>query len=187
MDLAHRVRELRVRLRLPLRARTLPIGARLGPAARRRLGGIALISFSLTLGAWAFDGARLQALASWERDHPPSQRIWEHALASRGLRPAPEKSRANQASRSLPARLEIEGTAWVSSDRNWVAVFGPPTAEAPFALYCRDCGKPVLGWDSPGGSWGGFETALAWLESKPNAPQPHRSKRTEGDSREILY
>jgi hypothetical protein len=192
MDLARGISRLRDLVRIPHGTKALPHGARLraslaSPCARRRLAGVALIAFSVLLGAWAYDGAAMHALSSWQRSHPPTLRIWEYALGSRGLRRPPEKSRALQASRSLPARLEPEGTAWISGDRNWVAVFGPPTADAPFELFCRACEKSVPGWDSPGSGWEGFETVLALLERMPRGPGPVTRRLAVGDGRQILY
>src|SRR5689334_19788540 len=104
MDLAHRFSRVRNFVRLPKGVRSLPKFAelRLTPVWRRRLTGTLLLVSSLALGAWAYDEASKDAVVSWERRHPPTFAIWQHALGSRDFRRAPNDSKAGQASRSLP-------------------------------------------------------------------------------------
>jgi hypothetical protein len=191
MDFTDRFHRVRNRFRLQGRAWRLPAlfeawaARRPNERATRRLKGVFLLFTSLILGAWVYNEASSDARTSWERAHPPGLRVWEHALGSRAVLPPPKNSKVSQAQRSLPARLEQEGTAWISGDGGWVALFGAPEANPPFRLYCRTCETPPASWDPAGRGWDAFERVLTRLDqtTKPAVKRPA----APADPREIRY
>jgi hypothetical protein len=139
---------------------------------------------SLVLGFWAYDQAAADALHAWELRHPPGLPVWQHALGARALVPAGAGSKLSQASRTLPARLEQEGTAWISEDSTWVAVFGPPDSAQPVHFFCKTCDHAPLAWSPAGRSWPGFERVLARVDALPKISV---RKIVAHDPREIRY
>ena len=188
MDFTDRIHRLRNRFRISGRTWRLPGRLEAWATERRasrRVRGVFLLFTSLVLGAWAYNEASSDALKSWERSHPPGLRVWEHALGSRSLVTPPKKSKVSQAQRTLPARLEQEGTAWISGDGGWVALFGAPDANPPFRLYCRTCEIAPPSWNPAGRGWDAFEKVLTKLDqtTKPKASRPVPAS----DPREIRY
>jgi hypothetical protein len=154
---------------------------------RRRLTGLLFLLLSIGLGAWAYDEAKSDALRSWEKSHPPSAKVWEHALGSKALTVPGKKSRVSQAARSLPARLEEEGTAWISGDKNWVAVFNAPEADPPYRLFCRNCDLAPPSWDPAGHGWRAFERILSELDTAVTSSPVRKRISEPSDPREIRY
>jgi hypothetical protein len=149
-----------------------------------------LLLTSLVLGAWAYDEASSDAMKSWERRHPPGTKVWEHALGSRSLGAPGRRSRGAQAARILPVRLEPEGTAWISGDGGWVAVFSAPEVDPPYRIYCRDCDTAPASWDPAGRGWDALERVLARIDQTAKPPVASRrlqKPQNRQDPREILY
>lgn len=150
------------------------------PAKHRRLiAGAAALVLALTLAIWAHDASREEALRDWERSHPPSPAIWQHALESHGYHGLSDAGAVQRASRKLPMNIDSENAVWMSPDSEWVAVFSPAQQ-----IYCLDCrARPPESWDFVGAGWSAFDPTLSRL--KP--PRKPAARPIPRDPRQILY
>lgn len=119
-----------------------------------------LFLVALTLGAWASELSQTEALSGWLATHPPSEKMWRHALLSRGLKEIDNPSTAQKAAKALPSLVEAEGNVWVSEDSNWLALFHPSNSGRPIAFFCLNCLNLPKSWASSGNGWEAFDPVL---------------------------
>lgn len=138
------------------------------------------------LVAWLARGhSRAAAIDEWLMDHPPEARIWEHALASRGLARCREPAQVHRALRTLPANVDGLHEAWCASECQWVAI---AHGREELSLYSRNCRKPpVEGWGPRGRGWAAFPEVLTDVSRLAAAPDPAVPRAPAGDPREIRY
>ena len=155
---------------------------------RKRALGVALLLVSLIVGIWAHDLAQAEALGGWLRMHPPSNRIWNHALESRGYRALSDLKQLQRASKTLPALVDEEGSVWTSSDTTWVAVFQKQDDGLSSVLYCLECQKPPAGWEPSGRGWEAFDPVLARADLAAKRLRPvAKPRQAPSDPRELRY
>jgi hypothetical protein len=158
--------------------------------------GALLLLSSAGLGVWAHDLSQTDALRGWERSRSPSERIWLHALGSRGFKrldPEKDGTLMHRALRVLPGTLDAAGSAWLSSDGAWALVFVNPDETVPFRVFCLQCRKVPERWDPLGTGWKAFDLTLEKVDhaltqrpheaAVPTRPNPARAR----DPREIRY
>jgi hypothetical protein len=196
MEFYHRLRSFEFFGRISARVRALSPGRGASSHAaarvirfRKRLGGLALVMTALTLGFWAHDLAQAEALAGWLRGHPPSARMWRHALLSRGLHELQGAGLLQKTVKTLPTLMDEEGAVWVSADVNWIAVFEKQSTGVPQAVYCLECTRPPLGWAPAGNGWDAFDPVLAKVDQAvAGRVAPKRAvSGVKRDPREIVY
>lgn len=151
---------------------------------------VALLSLSAMLAFWAHRLTLAEAILAWKRDHPPDCGIWSHALQSRGYRQVEDILKIHRALRTLPLTLDHEGSAWISDNRAWIALFcGNSEDGSPevFAAKAR-LPKPPDGWTPAGSSWDGLEEILRLTETRPLPPPPRGNQPgNQIDPRSIQY
>lgn len=194
MDIAHRLHRLEFFESLSARVRSL--SRRLGQGSlakrliplRRRAGGVMLLVFALASGIWARDAALAEATRSWLEAHPPSERIWRHALESRGYRPASEARLAHKAARTLPSLAEVRDAIWMTEDANWIALFVPAEDRLDPMFYCFSCAQAPAGWVPRGRGWEAFDPVLERMDDAASRRKPAARPRAEAmDPYELRY
>ncbi len=151
---------------------------------RRKLHGVTLLTLSAVLGIWAQELAQNEAISSWLRTHPPSPKIWRHALESHGMTLLEDPRLLQKASRALPIRSDQEGQVWATADLNWIATLNN--------MYCVICDQPPIEWGPRGTGWDAFDPVLeqvAQAAATRLSKQTKKSQKsaTPADPREIRY
>lgn len=161
---------------------------------QKRILGIFLIFFSIPLGFWAEKIARSEAVQEWEKAHPPSRVIWEHAIGSRGFQKLQESKSLQKILKSLPSMIDDPGAIWLSSDRQWIVIFSQENELTETSqIYCVSCKNPTPGkiaWESLGIGWTGFEQVMKSLDANPTYSSRSIDKKKttfSHDIREIRY
>lgn len=185
--LSERVQNLRAYARLPKRL-SFPLKPRAGLSPRWRAGlmGFAFLAIAGFLAWGAQEAAYSEAFNDWEHHRIPSEKVWIHALGSRGLTSPSSPEILHKALRNLPSLLDAAGSAWMSPDSEWVVVFENPDQSVPQKLYCRSCRQPPPKWEPMGIGWSGFDQIMARLDSQP-APKLVKKALKFHDPREIQY
>ncbi len=143
---------------------------------------------SLALGDRANEMSQKTGASSWEKSHPPSQKVIFYSLKSRGLTLIQGVSFFQKIYRTIPTSLDEEGSIWLSEDANWVAFFLASAEAIPAQIYCLICKQLPVRWEPLGRGWQAFEKSLEELDHKIAALKLSRPKKfLPRDSREIVY
>lgn len=171
---------------------------------RQELSSLCLLMLSLILGHCAHSTSRSGAIAEWERDFRPSSQVVSYALSGLGLRPAhpvQDQKQFARAFRSLPTRLDEEGSFWMSDDSQWVAYFSPTEDQSDPHLYYDPSAVPAKStqgpkslphWQPMGYGWRGMQQVIKLLEVASSkrlklGPVVPRKSPIYVDPRAIIY
>lgn len=157
---------------------------------RKRLFSALLLGSSLLLGVWANELSELEAIKKWERTHLPSERLFEFAMGSRGLRGVSEPRQLQKLIRSITTHLDATGSVWLSSDLNWVAFYSNPDQGIQVQFYCLECLKLPQNWQPVGIGWLALEQVTGVLDqrkSEIHLSAVRNPKTVFRDPREVVY
>jgi|GEM_PF-4807106 len=161
---------------------------------RRKIIGLCWILLSVFLGFRAEQIAQSEALHSWKETHPPSTRVWRHALGSLGFEHCKDSKVLQKVLRSLPSMIDDHGSIWLSTQNQWIAIYSnEENSTFPVDIYGLNCNLPnreIRNWDNFNSSWDGFDKILEHLNQiQPQSPKlvEKRKSKIPRDSREIRY
>lgn len=161
---------------------------------QRRLLSVALFLTAILLAIKAHDISQGDGIQKWLRDHPPSLKILEFSLGSRGLRSLAFSQKNEKifqkVIRTLPTSLDEEGAIWLSQDETWVASYYGKDHEIQPYLFCAECSTLPKNWRSLGFGWPAFESLISAIDQRLTREQkksPLEKKKVWRDPREISY
>ncbi len=160
---------------------------------RSRLASAGFILTAIGLGAWANTLSQSEAILKWERTHLPSDRVFQHALRSRGMTLVQDIHEVQRALRALPVSFDQKGSVWSSVDSNWIVFYSDLDRVIQAQVFCLICSVRPNQWKAMGIGWRGLELALDALDEmneKRSLVQVPVFKGKESfwrDSREIIY
>jgi hypothetical protein len=162
-----------------------------GSATRKRVMSAGFLACSCVFGIWANDIAQIEAKMRWAREHPPSVRVIDFALGSRGLRKIEDTDQIHRVVRLIPTHLDENGAFWLSSNGQWVAFFSDSIQSNTIHIYCSICNRTPQGpdWRPFGVGWEALENVTDEIDQKTQNVSPiQRSKKVVfKDPRELSY
>lgn len=87
--------------------------------------GVFFLAIGLILARSSSESIESQAISDWKRAHPPSVKIWDLVLRTKGLRLLPPDSLPERIARTLPLRMDEESSSnevWLSQDLRFALV-----------------------------------------------------------------
>lgn len=195
MDFSHWISHCLSFIKIPPGVQTVSqITANRLRAHRRKLIGLCWLLLSVILGFWAEQIAQSEALQTWKDTHPPSPRVWRHALGSLGFEQCTDSKVLQKVLRNIPSMVDDHGSIWLSTETQWIAIYSnEEDSTFPVDIYGLNCALPkegVRNWNNFNSGWDGFDQVLEHLtQALPHSPKMVEKKKSKlsRDSREIRY